>query len=240
MIGFISSGFNPPSSLTLEEVSFMERSSKIIVDTYTSSNYLREFRGRELVFAGRRDLEDFGRILSEEEDISLVVPGDSFSATTHFIIYKECRKKGIPVKVFHNSSIFPAAATALGLQLYKVGPPVSIPRFTDHFKPTSPYQKIRENIERGLHTILLLDTEPPMTLNEALDEISWMESSFPEKIFTGDREIGVVMALGTEKERMVYGKISDVKALKPESPTAVVIPGALHFEEMEALDLFRI
>ncbi|MEL9914749.1 MAG: diphthine synthase [Thermoplasmatales archaeon] len=240
MIGFISSGFNPPSSLTLEEISFMKRSSKIIVDTYTSSNYLKEFEGRELVFASRSDLEDFGWILNEEGDISIVIPGDSFSATTHFTIYKECRKKGLQVRVFHNSSIFPAAATALGLQLYKVGPPVSIPRFTDNFKPTSPYLKIKENIERGLHTILLLDTEPPMTLNEALDEIFWMESSYPEKIFTEDREIGVVMALGTEKERVVYGKISDVRTLKPESPTTIVIPGVLHFEEIEALDLFRI
>ncbi|MEM0167739.1 MAG: hypothetical protein QW515_03820, partial [Thermoplasmatales archaeon] len=79
MIGFISSGFNPPSSLTLEEISFMKRSSKIIVDTYTSSNYLKEFEGRELVFASRSDLEDFGWILNEEGDISIVIPGDSFS-----------------------------------------------------------------------------------------------------------------------------------------------------------------
>ncbi|MEM0127606.1 MAG: diphthine synthase [Thermoplasmatales archaeon] len=240
MIGFISSGFNPPSSLTLEEISFMERSSKIIVDSYTSPNYLKEFEGRNLFFAGRNDLEDFLWIFKEEGDVSIVIPGDSFSATTHFTIYKEARKRGIRVNVYHNSSIFPAAATVLGLQLYKIGPPVSLPRFTERFRPTSPYEKIRDNIARGLHTIVLLDTDPPMSLQEALEELEWMEDVKSGNVFTKETRMGVVMALGTERERISYGKIADLKRMKSEKPLTIVIPGNLHFEEAEALELFLI
>ncbi|MGC8644883.1 MAG: diphthine synthase [Thermoplasmata archaeon] len=239
MIGFISSGFNPPYSLTWEEISFMEECAKIVVDTYTSPNYLREFRGKELFFAKRKDLEDFQWMLGEE-DVAIVIPGDSFSATTHFAIYKEAVHRGLTVKVFHNSSIFPSAATRLGLHLYKIGPPVSLPRFSAAFRPTSPYDKILDNISRGLHTVVLLDTEPPMTIEEAIEELQWMESQINKGIVKDEREIGVVMALGTKDEKLAFGEIGKIRNMRGITPVTIVIPGELHFQEGEALELFRV
>ena len=129
MIGFISAGFNPPLSFTKEEMDFIESSEIILVDTYTSPNYLREFGDKKVTFADRELLEDFDWILKERGNVSIIIPGDSFSATTHFTIYKEAVRNGIGVKVFHNSSIIHVAATRMGLHLYKVGPAVSLPRF---------------------------------------------------------------------------------------------------------------
>jgi diphthine synthase len=241
VIGFISAGFNPPMSFTKEELDFLDNSQLILVDTYTSPDYLKKLGERELTFVGRDKLENYEWILSEERKVAIVIPGDSFSATTHFNIYKEALLRGLEVKIFHNASIFPTAALSLGLHLYKIGPAVSLPRFKDKFKPVSPYEKMLENFRKGLHTILLLDTEPPLELSDALDELLWMESELKGGLFGYNREIGVVSSLGTPSEKVVYAKISDLKEWKEgKPPLTIIITAELHFQEKEALDLFKI
>ena len=52
-----------------------------------------------------------------------------------------------------------------GLQVYRFGEIVSIPFFTDNWRPYSFYEKIKGNAERNLHTLALLDIkvkEPTM------------------------------------------------------------------------------
>lgn len=60
------------------------------------------------------------------------------------------------VKVIHNSSIL-SAVGCCGLQLYSYGEIVSIPYWTDTWRPDSFYEKIASNRQRGLHTLCLLD-----------------------------------------------------------------------------------
>jgi len=241
MIGFISSGFNPPDSLTREEIQFMKGAAVIVIDTYTSPNHLREFENRELVFADREKLENFEWIFDEKEDIAIVIPGDSFSATTHYSIYRDALVRGIGVRVFHNASIFPIAATRMGLHLYKIGAAVSLPRFRENFRPLSPYEKILENLRRGLHTIVLLDTEPPMELPDAIEELDWMESQLKGNILMEGKEIGVVSSIGLESEKIIFGKIERVrKWVGVRVPYTLVVPAELHFQEKESLELFRI
>lgn len=52
-----------------------------------------------------------------------------------------------------------------GLQLYRFGEIISIPFFTEKWKPYSFIDKLLENYNRGLHTLCLLDIkvkEPTM------------------------------------------------------------------------------
>ena len=44
-----------------------------------------------------------------------------------------------------------------GLQVYRFGEIVSIPFFTEKWRPTSFYDKIKKNRKIGLHTLCLLD-----------------------------------------------------------------------------------
>lgn len=46
---------------------------------------------------------------------------------------------------------------AVGLQLYTYGQTISMPFFTDNWRPSSWYEKIAENSRIGLHTLILLD-----------------------------------------------------------------------------------
>lgn len=49
------------------------------------------------------------------------------------------------------------AIGASGLSLYTFGQTVSMPFFTDNWRPSSFYDKIAENSALGLHTLVLLD-----------------------------------------------------------------------------------
>ena len=49
------------------------------------------------------------------------------------------------------------AVGACGLQLYNFGQTVSLVFFTDTWKPDSFYDRIKENVDLGLHTLVLLD-----------------------------------------------------------------------------------
>ena len=89
-------------------------------------------------------------------NVSFLVVGDPFCATTHTDLYLRCIEQGVTVKVIHNASIVNAMGCC-GLQVYRFGEIVSIPFFTEKWRPYSFYDKIKQNVERGLHTLALLD-----------------------------------------------------------------------------------
>lgn len=49
------------------------------------------------------------------------------------------------------------AIGACGLQLYNFGQTVSLVFFTDTWKPDSFYDRVKENADLGMHTLVLLD-----------------------------------------------------------------------------------
>lgn len=81
--------------------------------------------------------------------------GDPFGATTHTDLIIRCREKNINYQIVHNASIMNAIGCC-GLQLYNFGETVSIPYWTDSWKPDSFYDKINMNMKNGLHTLCLL------------------------------------------------------------------------------------
>lgn len=66
------------------------------------------------------------------------------------------RELGISTQSFPNASIM-SAIGATGLQLYNFGQTVSMVFFTDGWRPSSVYDRMRENAGLGLHTLVLLD-----------------------------------------------------------------------------------
>lgn len=77
-------------------------------------------------------------------------------ATTHTDLLLRARELSIPVRTIHNASIMNAIG-ACGLQLYNFGQTVSMVFFTDSWRPASFYDRVRENRDIGLHTLVLLD-----------------------------------------------------------------------------------
>lgn len=79
----------------------------------------------------------------------------NYRATTHTDLVVRAKTLGIDVKVVHNASVMNAVGVC-GLQLYRYGETISIPFFTETWKPDSFYEKIQKNRMLGLHTLCLL------------------------------------------------------------------------------------
>lgn len=93
---------------------------------------------------------------AQNVDVAFLVVGDPFGATTHTDLVLRARELQIKIATIPNASIMSAIGGA-GLQLYSFGQTVSMVFFTENWKPASFYDRIRENRNIGLHTLVLLD-----------------------------------------------------------------------------------
>ena len=171
MIGL---GLSDEKDITVKGLEAVKRSKKVYLERYTAilmceTKRLEEFFGREVIEADREFVESGCEVMiqeakGEENEVCFLVVGDPFCATTHSDLYLRCIKEGVRVEVVHNASIV-SAMGCCGLQVYRFGEIVSIPFFTETWKPYSFYQKIKFNRQKGLHTLCLLDIkvkEPTM------------------------------------------------------------------------------
>ncbi len=173
--------------------------------------------------------------------VAFLVPGDPMVATTHVDLRLRAARAGIHTKVVHAASIASAAAGLAGLQSYKFGRSATVP-FPDN-PSDAPYQALVENSKRGLHTLLLLDLRAEekrlMTVNEAIEIMLGLESRLKEGVFTRDT-LAVVVARAGSDDALIradrVGRLRDLDFGPP--PHVLIVPGKLHFVEVEALEIF--
>lgn len=95
-----------------------------------------------------RILDQIAADEDKESVYSFLVVGDPFCATTHSDLFLRATKRGINIRTIHNASIMNAVGVT-GLQVYLFGPSVSIPFFTDNWRPVSFLSKIAQNYNQG-------------------------------------------------------------------------------------------
>ncbi|RLE55367.1 MAG: diphthine synthase, partial [Candidatus Methanomethylicota archaeon] len=167
MLVFIGLGLNSEKDMSLEGLEAAKNADKVYIDTYTSFMpglslaRLEEIIGKKIIKLKRKDIESpkANEILEAASagDVALLVPGDPFVATTHMQLRLEAERRGIKTRVIHASSIFSAIPGETGLFSYKFGRAVTVTfPHGEHISET-PYDVVKENLERGLHTLLLLD-----------------------------------------------------------------------------------
>ena len=191
---------------------------------------------------------------SSSSDVAFLVVGDPFGATTHSDLVMRATKCGIPTKTIHNASVMNSIAEC-GLQLYCFGPTVSIPFFTDTWKPASFYDKVGANISIGCHTLCLLDIkvkeqsvenllkgvkiyEPPryMTVNQALNQIHEVEENLEQKSIRDGRIIIGIARLGSDDQIIACGRMDCLRKFDFGGPLhCLIIPGKMHECEFELL-----
>lgn len=177
--------------------------------------------------------------LGKNQKIMVLVPGDPLTATTHMELVIECRKKNIPLRVIHASSILNAVSIT-GLQAYKFGKTTTLAYLEDNYKPTSPLKVIGENHEKGLHTLVLLDVKSEenryMTVNEGLATLLELEAQAGDGIITETVNVIGCSRIGADDAMLKYGVVSDLKKTDfGLPPHCIIVPGDLHFKEEEAL-----
>jgi len=171
---------------------------------------------------------------ANNQDIAFLVVGDPFGATTHTDLVLRARELKIPISTIPNASIM-SAIGATGLQLYNFGQTVSMVFFTETWKPASFYDRIRENRNIGLHTLVLLDIkvkeqslenmargrkiyEPPryMTVGQCaiqmleIEEIKKQEGEGKHGVY-GEESLAIGVArVGGKTEKFVSGTLKQL------------------------------
>ncbi|KAJ2693358.1 diphthine synthase [Coemansia spiralis] len=164
MLYIVGLGLADERDITVKGLEAVRASERVYLEAYTSilmvdKQRLEEYYGKEVTIAHRETVESGSdEILRDADivDVSFLVVGDPYGATTHTDLVLRAREKGIRVQTIHNASIMNAVG-ATGLQLYNFGQTVSIVFFTDDWRPDSFYERIAENAGLGLHTLCLLD-----------------------------------------------------------------------------------
>ena len=238
----IGLGLCNEKDITVKGLEYIKRSDYIYMEYYTSilgidSTKLEEYYGKKIILADREMIEiGFDKEILEKaksSKVSLLVVGDPFSATTHIDLYLRCIHEGVKVEVVNNASILNSIGIT-GLSLYRFGETVSIPFFTEKWRPYSFYDKICRNYKNDLHTLILLDIkvkeiseenlakgkkiyEKPrfMTVNQALEEL--LEASEKSEIvlenkglINEDNLCYGVARIGSENQIIKAGKIKDI------------------------------
>jgi len=204
-----------------------------------------------------------GRHPHREPSASLT---DVDSATTHTDILLRARALKIPTRIIHNASILNAVG-ACGLQLYNFGQTVSLVFFTDTWKPDSFYDRIKENADMGMHTLVLLDIkvkeqteenlargrkiyEPPryMTIPQAVAQLLEIEALRNSDILSPDKTLAIGLSRvggGDGNERIVCGTLAELMSQPQDAfgeplHSVVIVGRRLHHLEVEYAEEYAV
>ena len=122
----IGLGLENEKNISLKGLEKIKSSKKIYLENFTSKlqcsiKDLEKLYEKKIILASRNFIEGKSKEIIErarKENISILIPGDVFSATTHIAIFHEAKKNKVPVEVVNNSSILTAIGIT-GLELYK-------------------------------------------------------------------------------------------------------------------------
>lgn len=240
MLALVGIGIEDEDDISIKGMEALQTADVVYGELYTCPLNVDKAKldkkiGKKIVWLGRKEVEEENTLVKEAENrkIAFLVGGDPLAATTHHNLMLECKKLNIKTKIFHASSIFSAIADT-GLFLYKFGKTVSLPMPSKGYEPTSPYENILFNKTNGMHTLLLLDIG--MTANEAIPILQKMD----KKNILESTRIIVAAHLG-EQSLVAYGKSTALAKIDfGKLPHSIIIPGELHFHEIDYLELFEI
>ena len=247
MLTFVGLGLWDEKDVSLRGLEAIREADVVFAEWYTahlggaSPDALVEFYGRPVTFLDRDPLEKGDVILEQARSrrVALLAVGDSMTATTHVDLRVRAEKEGILTRVVHGASIATAAAGLLGLMSYKFGRATTLVFPEGSYFPTSPYDVLRDNRARGLHTLTLLDLRAHerryMTAGEGAALLLRMEEERGEGVFAPDTEVFALARAGAPEPGVWRGTLEAMARADLGPPLhTLVVPGSLHFVEEEA------
>ncbi len=239
--------------ISVRALDALKKASRIYFERYTSTisqdylDFIKAEIGRQRAITeiSRSDLEEkSGRLVDEavSNDIAIMVPGDPLVATTHQIVLEAAEKRGAGVIVYHAASVFTAAIGESGLDIYKFGPTTTIPFWHDNYRPISFIDVINKNMERGNHTMVLVDYDSTgassMSLREAIDRLLFAEKERGYKIL-GSRKVLAIFDIGRPSQNIVLADLASLSAMHAKDDKGrlltIIIPAEPSFAEEELM-----
>ncbi len=248
---FVGLGLSGTDGMTVKALEALKTCDKIYAEFYTSfligtkPEDLEKAIGKKIHVLYRGQVEESEDIINDAMNmrVGFITAGDTMAATTHVDLRIQAKDAGIPVRIFHGISIFSACPSSTGLQPYKFGRTVTLPFIEDGYQPKSPYDHIKENKDRGLHTMILLDIHADemryMTAHQALEWLIEGEKKWGEGLITEDALMVVASQVGSPNEKVTAGYVKDLLQKDLGEPLfTLILPGNLHFMEQYALVYF--
>lgn len=245
---FVGLGLSGADGMTIKGLNALKECDKIYAEFYTSTlvgvtvGELETVIGKKINILHRSQVEEEDTIITDAMSmrVGFITAGDTMSATTHVDLRIQAKEEGIPIRIVHGVSIFGACPTSLGLQPYKFGRTVTLPFLEAGYQPKSPYDHIKQNKDRGLHTMILLDIRADelryMTAHQALEWLIEGENKWKEGLITDRTLICVASNVSSKDEKLFAGYPQDLLKKDLGVPMqTLVIPGNLHFMEAYAL-----
>jgi diphthine synthase len=248
MLVFVGLGLE--QSPTLYSVDVLEECDRIFYESYTSPRVNADLvsilseslgDGKKIETVAREFVEDGRKILdfAKNENVALVCSGDPMIATTHQDLRTRATKAGIETKILHGSTILSAVSGELGLSSYSFGRTVTITRTPMQY---TAYNTIYQNLLRGLHTTLLLEWDEAsnffLSPKDAITSLIEAEKDLKYGIIANDTILLGVSEVGKRETtpKITACTLTDATNLDFGTlPITLVVPGKLHFTEIEAL-----
>ncbi|RYP26256.1 hypothetical protein DL767_008106 [Monosporascus sp. MG133] len=270
MLYLVGLGLSDETDITVKGLEIVKKASRVYLEAYTSillvdQSVLESYYGRSIVVADREMVEsNSDEILrdAQTEDVAFLVVGDPFGATTHTDLVLRARELSIPVRTVPNASIL-SGIGATGLQLYNFGQTVSMVFFLENWRPSSFYDRVKENRDVGLHTLVLLDIkvkeqslenmargrrvyEPPryMTVGQCARQMLEVEEERGEGVYGPDSLAIGAARVGGKTEKFVAGTLKQLcdadEALGPPLHSLVLLGGRAHELERDYTREFAV
>ncbi|MEF8874364.1 MAG: diphthine synthase [Candidatus Thermoplasmatota archaeon] len=246
---FIGLGLYDEKDISVKGLEAAEEADAVYSEFYTSKlagctvQDLEKEIGSEIKTLSREEVENEAAPLKEasEEKVAFLTAGDPMAATTHVDLRLRAEKEGVNTSIIHSSSIFSAVPSLLGVQHYKFGRTVTLPYSKENRDyPASPYENIKENKDRGLHTLVLLDINSEdkeyMNVNEGVEALVALEERLEKGVITEDTLMAGLARVGSSDPKTKAGTPEEL--LRHDFGPGlhcIVVFGDLHFMEIDSL-----
>lgn len=245
MLWFIGLGITGPDSLSENTKKIISDSNVVYFEQFTSPmpdadvQKIKQLTKGEFKFAPRWLVEDGKEILenAKSKKVSLLSFGDPYIATTHIELRTRAIQEKIQTGTVHASSALTSLVGECGLHYYKVGKTVTI---MSGIPSTTAYYTIFENLKLGNHTVVLLEYNQNKNFfldpKEAFQSLLDTEKEQTRKVISDSTYAIVASRIGQDSQKITSGKLASLLGVDfGVPPHSIVIPGALHFTESDAL-----
>ncbi len=251
MLWFVGTGINGYKGLSLAAVEVLKDCDLVYVERFTSllsdsdMASLGSLLGKQIRPVQRWFVEDGREILDAAVSgkVALVTYGDPLIATTHSELRIRAAKRSIKTGVLHAASGIASIMGETGLHMYKFGRTVTM--MSEPKSAISVYNTVFDNLLAGNHTLILAEYSfdekavpfflGPATIFQMLLDV---ENDQRQGVFSENTFAVVASRVGADDQRLASGKFKSLAGIDFGSgPHSVIIPGALHFTEEDAVAL---
>jgi diphthine synthase len=245
MLWFIGLGISGPDSISATTQNIIASADLVYLEQFTSpmsesdTAQIKKLVKGEFKLAPRWLVEDGKEILenAKSKNVALLSLGDPYIATTHIELRTRAITEKIQTGTIHASSAVTSLVGECGLHYYKVGRTVTIMSGTPSI---TAYYTIYDNLRVGNHTVVLLEYNQNKNFfldpKDALQSLLAAEKEQARRVISESTFAVVASRIGSVEQKIVAGRIDSLlKADFGMAPHSVVIPGALHFTESDAL-----